>query len=136
MIPKTELKALDHYIFWKLPNTTTTTHQFEHRIFDLLCLWSISWRENGDGLLDFVPGDLLPKILHMGHLFGETNAFGGGNPRELEAFWADALLLHLLADLLYAALGPVVGVDVVAVAGMAAGNQYAQDDGKCVYRRG
>ncbi len=54
------------------------------------------------------------------HFLGKTDALCGTDPFQLQPFGADSHLAHFLADTVDALFGPVVGIDKVTVADMAA----------------
>ena len=67
---------------------------------------------------------VLPQLLHLLHDLGELLALGGADPLELQPLRADPRLLQLVPELLHPLDGLPVGVDVVAVGVVAAGDEH------------
>ena len=76
-----------------------------------------------NGLGNFLRRDLAPERLDFFHQSGKPDAFGRADPFELESFRPYRELFHLLANLVDALGGPLVGIYVVAVAEVAAADQ-------------
>ena len=72
---------------------------------------------------DFFRRDAFSDFLHALHDLLEAKTFRSADPLQTQPLGMQAEFLHLLPDSLDTPLRPVVGVDVVAVADMAAGNQ-------------
>ncbi len=79
--------------------------------------------KNPLGLGHLLFGYTLAEPLHLLHDLFETEPFGCADPLELKPVCPQPHLLHLLLHPLDAALGPVVGIQVVAIADMTAGDQ-------------
>lgn len=76
-----------------------------------------------DGFGNLLGRHALAQGLHALHELGETRAFGGADPFELQPFGTNPQPLHLAVHLLHPLFCPMVGVDVVTVADMASADQ-------------
>ena len=71
---------------------------------------------------DFIRGNTFPDVFHALHDLLEAKTFRSADPLQTQPLGTQAEFLHLLPYPFDAPFRPVVGVDVVAVADMAAGN--------------